>query len=79
MSDAIRDAIKAKGVGASMNPMTEEEAAAKAGQYGKKGELELIDFRGRDYDEVEAEGGWDALIDQTDTSALEAITRNGGY
>ena len=79
VSDAIRDAIKAKGVGASMNPMTEEEAAAMAGQYGKRGDLELIDFRGRDYDEVEAEGGWDALIDQMDTSELEAIIRNGGY
>ncbi len=79
VSDAIRDAIKAKGVGASLNPMTEEEAAAMAGQYGKRGDLELIDFRGRDYDEVEAEGGWDALIDQMDTSELEAIIRNGGY
>ena len=79
VSDAIRDAIKAKGVGASMNPMTEEEAAAMAGQYGKRGDLELIDFRGRDYDEVEAEGGWDALIDQMDLSELEAIIRNGGY
>ena len=79
VSDAIRDAIKAKGVGASMNPMTEEEAAAMAGQYGKRGDLELIDFRGRDYDEVEAEGGWDALIDQMDVSELEAIIRNGGY
>ena len=79
VSDAIRDAIKAKGVGASMNPMTEEEAASKAGVYGKKGDLELIDFRGRDYDEVEAEGGWDALIDQMDASELESIIRNGGY
>ena len=79
VSDAIRDAIKAKGVGASLNPMTEEEAAAMAGQYGKRGDLELIDFRGRDYDEVEAEGGWDALIDQMDLSELEAIIRNGGY
>ncbi len=79
VSDAIRDAIKAKGVGASLNPMTEEEAAAMAGQYGKRGDLELIDFRGRDYDEVEAEGGWDALIDQMDVSELEAIIRNGGY
>ena len=79
VSDAIRDDIKAKGVGASLNPMTEEEAASKAGMYGKKGNLELIDFRGRDFDEVEAEGGWDALIDQMDASELETIIRNGGY
>ena len=79
VSDAIRDAIKAKGVGASLNPMTEEEAASKAGVYGKKGDLELIDFRGRDFDEVEAEGGWDALINQMDASELETIIRNGGY
>ena len=79
VSDAVRDAIQAKGVGASLTPITEEEAAAKAGQYGKSGGLELIDFRGRDYDEVEAEGGWDALIDQMEVSELEAIIRNGGY
>ena len=79
MSDTIRDAIKAKGAGASLNPMTEEEAASMAGVYGQDGDLELIDFRGRDFDEVEAEGGWDALIDQMEAAELETIIRNGGY
>ncbi|MDE6260442.1 MAG: carboxymuconolactone decarboxylase family protein [Oscillospiraceae bacterium] len=37
VSDAIRDAIRAKGVGASMNPMTEEEAASKAGVLRGRG------------------------------------------
>ena len=79
VSDTIRDAIKAKGAGASLNPMTEEEAASMAGVYGQDGDLELIDFRGRDFDEVEAEGGWDALIDQMEAAELETIIRNGGY
>ena len=50
-----------------------------AGVYGQDGDLELIDFRGRDFDEVEAEGGWDALIDQMEAAELETIIRNGGY
>ena len=79
VSDTIRDAIKAKGAGASLNPMTEEEAASMAGVYGQDGDLELIDFRGRDFDEVEAEGGWDALINQMEVTELETIIRNGGY
>lgn len=79
VSDEIKNAIEARGADASLNPMTEEEAAAMAGEYGKDGDLELIDFRGRDFDEVDAEGGWDALIDQMDASELENIIRNGGY
>ena len=79
VSDAIRDAIKTKGVGASLTPMSEEDAATKAGQFGKGGELELIDFRGRDFDEVDAEGGWDALIDQMTTTEIHDLIRNGGY
>lgn len=79
VSDVIKEAIQARGAEASLNPMTEEEAASMAGVYGQDGDLELIDFRGKDYDEVEAEGGWDALIDQMDASELENIIRNGGY
>ena len=79
VSDAIKTAVKAKGAEASLSPISEEEAAAMAGQYGKSGDLELIDFRGRDFDEVEAEGGWDALIDQMSTTEIHDIIRNGGY
>ena len=79
VSDAIKTAEKAKGAEASLSPISEEEAAAMAGQYGKSGDLELIDFRGRDFDEVEAEGGWDALIDQMSTTEIHDIIRNGGY
>ena len=79
VSDAIKTAVKAKGAEASLSPISEEEAAAMAGQYGKAGDLELIDFRGRDFDEVEAEGGWDALIDQMSTTEIHDIIRNGGY
>lgn len=78
-SDEIKAAVTAKGVGASLNPMSEDDAAAKAGQYGKSGFLELIDLRGRDFDEVDAEGGWDALIDQMTTTEIHDIIRNGGY
>jgi len=79
VSDAIKTAVKAKGAEASLSPISEEEAAAMAGQYGKSGDLELIDFRGRDFGEVEAEGGWDALIDQMSTTEIHDIIRNGGY
>ena len=79
VSDAIKTAVKAKGAEASLSPISEEEAAAMVGQYGKSGDLELIDFRGRDFDEVEAEGGWDALIDQMSTTEIHDIIRNGGY
>ena len=48
-------------------------------EYSQDGDLELVDYRGRDFDEVEAEGGWDALIDQMDVEDLETIIRNGGY
>ncbi len=79
VSDEIKANIQARGVGASMNPMSEEDAAAMAGKYNQSGNLELIDYRGRDFDEVEAEGGWDALIDQMDPQELHDIIRNGGY
>ena len=79
VSDEIADQIKLKGAEASLNPMSEEEAASMAGEYSQDGDLELVDYRGRDFDEVEAEGGWDALIDQMDVEDLETIIRNGGY
>ena len=79
ISDTVKEMIQNKGVTASMNPMTEEEAAAMAGDFGQKGDLELIDFRGRDFDEVDAEGGWDLLINQMEIEELELIIRNGGY
>ena len=78
VSDEIADQIKLKGAEASLNPMSEEEAASMAGEYSQDGDLELVDYRGRDFDEVEAEGGWDALIDQMDVEDLETIIRNGG-
>jgi len=79
VSDDVKNTIAAKGAAASLNPMSEEDAAANAGQYGQKGDLELIDLRGRDFDEVEAEGGWDALINQMTTTEIHDIIRNGGY
>ncbi|WP_294500070.1 glycoside hydrolase family 3 N-terminal domain-containing protein [uncultured Gemmiger sp.] len=79
VSDDIANQIALKGAEASLNPMSEEEAASMAGEYSQDGDLELIDYRGRDYDEVEAEGGWDLLINQMDAADMENIIRNGGY
>jgi len=79
VSDAIKQAIQAKGADASLNPMTESEAAGQAGEFGKTGGPQLIDFRGRDFDEVDAEGGWDALIDQMTTDEIGKMIRNAGY
>ena len=63
----------------SMNPMTDAEAAKKAGEFGKEGNLELIDYRGRDFNEVEKEGGWDALIDQMTKNEIKKMIENAGY
>ena len=79
VSDAIKNAIQAIGAAGSLNPMTEAEAAGKAGVYEQAGDLQLIDFRGRDFDEVEAEGGWDKLIDQMKLSDIQKMIRNAGY
>ncbi len=79
VSDAVKNAYKAQGAGASLNPMSEEDAAAKYRPFGQSGKLELIDYRGRDFDEVEAEGGWDALIDQMTATEIHDMIRNGGY
>ena len=79
VSDAVKNAFNAKGADAALNPMSESDAAAKAGKFNQNGDLELIDYRGRDFDEVEAEGGWDALIDQMSTDEIRDMIRNGGY
>ena len=79
ISDEIKNVLQSKGAAASLNPMSEEEAASMAGSFGQNGDLELIDFRGRDFDEVEAEGGWDLLINQMEASELQSIILNGGY
>ena len=79
VSDNIKNAISKRGVDASMNPMSEDEAAKKAGEFDNRGDLELINYRGRDFDEVEAEGGWDALINQMSLKKIEDIITKGGY
>lgn len=78
-SAAIKDAISKRGVDASMNPMTEAEAAKKAGEFDHRGNLELINLRGRDFNEVEAEGGWDALVNQMSLKKIEDIITKAGY
>lgn len=75
-SDKVKNAIAAKD---SLNPMTDEEAAKKAGEFKQPGDLELIDYRGKDYDEVEKDGGWDKLINQMSTDEIKTMIRNAGY
>ena len=80
VSDTIKKNIDDIGAGtASLNPMTDDEAGKLAGEFGKTGGPQLIDFRGRDFDEVDAEGGWDALIDQMTTDEIKKMIRNAGY
>ena len=76
VSDAVKNAIRATD---SLNPMTEDEAAAKAGKFEQAGDLELIDYRGLDYDEVEKEGGWDKLINQMTKAEIKKMIQNAGY
>ena len=79
VSDSIKNEIAKKGASASMNPMTEADAAAKAGVFEQEGDLELISYRGKDFDEVDKEGGWDKLINQMTLKELENIITKGGY
>lgn len=79
ISDELKDAIKLRGAEASLNPISEQEAAEKAGSFGLSGTAQLIDYRGRDFDEVEREGGWDQLIDQMSTDEIKKAIRNAGY
>ncbi len=79
VSDEIKNAIAKRGASASMNPMTEAEAGAKAGVFEQAGDLELISFRGRDFDEVDKEGGWDKLINQMSLKEIENMITKAGY
>lgn len=63
----------------SLNPMTDAEAAQKATPFEQEGDLELIDYRGLDYDEVEKAGGWDKLINQMTKAEIKKMIQNGGY
>lgn len=76
ISDKVKDAIKAKD---SLNPMTDAQAAEKARAFGQQGERKLIDYRGKDFDEVDKAGDWDALIDQMKSEEVKKMIRNGGY
>lgn len=76
VSDNVKNAIAAKD---SLNPMTDAQAAEKAGEFAQEGDLELIDYRGKDYNEVEKEGGWDKLINQMKLDEIKTMIRNAGY
>ncbi len=76
ISDDVKNAIRSTD---SLNPMSEDDAAKKAGKFKQDGNLELIDYRGLDYDEVEKEGGWDKLINQMTTAEIKRMIQNAGY
>ena len=80
VSDTIKQNIAAIGTdAAALTPLSDAEAAKLAGEFGKTGGPQLIDYRGRDFDEVDAEGGWDSLIDQMTTDEIKKMIRNAGY
>lgn len=76
VSDSIKNAIASND---SLNPMTEAAAAEKARNFGQKGTLELIDYRGKDFKTVEAAGGWDKLIDQMTADEVKNMIERAGY
>lgn len=68
--------IKAKGTAEAANtPMTDAQAAAKAGKYEQDGDMELIDIRGKSFDEID----WDSLISRMKKSEVGAIVNKSGY
>lgn len=69
------DQIALKGAAASLNPMSEDQAAAKAGEFGKEGTADLIDARGLPYEDVD----WDQYIDLIPTADIVRLIRNAGY
>lgn len=72
VSNDIKSAMQARD---SMNPMTDEEAAAKAGEFGKQGELFLIDARGKAFEDV----NWDEYIDLMTPSDIKSMISTAGY
>ena len=64
-----------RGADASLNPMTEDEAASKAGEFGKEGTVDLVDVRGLPFDEID----WDAYIDHMTLAEIRGMIRQGGY
>lgn len=60
---------------AANNPMQETEAAKLAKPFGQSGELELIDFRGKEFKEVD----WDKIINQMTTGEITKIIKLAGY
>lgn len=60
---------------AANNPMSEAEAAKLAKPFGQKGELELVDYRGKEFDEVD----WDILINQMTSGEITQIIKLAGY
>lgn len=78
--EAIDDArlAKMKQIGtaeSANNPLTDEEAGKLAKPFDQKGDLELIDFRGKEFGQVD----WDKIIDQMTTGEITKIIKLAGY
>ena len=60
---------------AAKTPLTDEDAASKAGEMGKDGDLELIDYRGKAYDDKD----YEELASQVTTKEAGKIINLAGY
>ena len=75
VSDDIKAKIAAAGRAASNNPMSDADAAKKFNGFGKEGTLELIDMRGKAFDDP----AWDALISRMTVKEVTTIINMAGY
>ena len=76
IDDARLAKLKQKGTSeAANNPLSDAEAAKLAKKLGQKGDLELIDYRGKEFDEVD----WDILINQMTSGEITQIIKWAGY
>lgn len=67
--------LKQTKLAGSNNPMSDEEAAKKVLPLNKKGTRELIDMRGKAYDDKD----WDSLISQMSDSEIATVINTAGY
>lgn len=76
ISQDLLNKINAKGTAeAARTPMTDAEAASKAGQYEQGGDMELVDIRGKDFKEID----WDSLVSKMTKKEVGAIVNKSGY
>ncbi|MCQ2797444.1 MAG: glycoside hydrolase family 3 C-terminal domain-containing protein [Bacilli bacterium] len=76
IDDALIAKLKQKGTAEAANsPLKDEDVAKLAGTFGNKGDLELIDYRGKEYNEEE----FLKLSSQMTESEVATILNLSGY